>query len=89
MTQVILSPINIDQIGEIVEISLRKVIDENQSKKPPQDERLTRHEVCALYKISLPTLHKAMREGLPFEKIYRKTIFRRQEIDQYFRNKKG
>jgi len=61
---------------------------ERQSKES-KDERLTRLEVCNLYKISFPTLHKCMHNGLPFEKVGRKTLFRREDVDQYFKEIKN
>jgi excisionase family DNA binding protein len=58
-----------------------------KQSREAKDERLTRAEVCSLYKISLPTVHECMKKGLPFEKVGRKTLFRREEVDNYFRNK--
>jgi hypothetical protein len=54
---------------------------------PQEDERETRDEVCARLKISLPTLHAEMKRGLPFEKIGRKTLFRRGTTNEYFQQK--
>ena len=62
-----------------------------ETRKPTHDEheRLTRVQVCNLYKISLPTLHDQMKKGLPFEKIGRKTVFKRSEVDKYFSGRRG
>ena len=56
---------------------------------PKSDERLTRREIRERYKISYPTIHKLMKEGMPFEKIGRKTVFRAEDIDKYITERKG
>lgn len=90
MQAVTITQITPIELETLIENSVNKVL--VQQNTPPhhsQDERLTRREVCALYKISLPTVHKSMREGLPFEKLGRKTLFRREQVDSYFRNKRA
>lgn len=62
---------------------------EGQKPTHDADERLTRVQVGKLYKISLPTLHEMMKRGLPFEKVGRKTLFKRVEVDRFFASRKG
>lgn len=49
-----------------------------------KDQRLNRFEVASLIGISLPTLHKCMANGLPFQKVGRKTVFKKSEVEKYF-----
>jgi len=60
---------------------------DNNLENPP-DERLTRKQICSLYKISAPTLHDRMKKGLPYEKCGRKTLFRREDVDNFFKEKR-
>lgn len=60
-----------------------------QPEKFDQDERITRKEVCRLYKISLPTVHELMKKGLPYEKAGRKTLFKRSDVDAYFSERRA
>jgi excisionase family DNA binding protein len=48
-------------------------------------ERLTPAQVCAEYKVCKGTLHKLCKTGkLAFEKIGRKTLFQRADVDDCF-----
>ena len=49
------------------------------------DERQTRKDLSEMYKLSYPTIHALMKQGLPYEKVGRKTLFRRQEVDNFFK----
>lgn len=51
------------------------------------DERLTRAAIKNKYGISYPTIHAEMKRGLPYEKVGRKTLFRRADVDAYFQKK--
>ena len=61
------------------------ILEKIQEKEIPalNDNRLTREEVSHIYKISLPTVHKMMKQGLPYQKIGRKTIFRKEDIEKF------
>lgn len=53
-------------------------------------ERLTRKQVSQQYKISLGTIHNLMKAGkLAYEKVGRKTLFRREDLEICFTNKRG
>ena len=53
------------------------------------NQRITRKEVKETYRISYPTIHKLMHEGLPFLKIGRKTVFRVDDIENFLEERKG
>ena len=76
-----------DFVNQIVSEKLGK-----QVPPPPEiqeDERITRHQISELYKISLPTVHACMKHGLPYEKCGRKTLFIRKDVDAFFKSKKA
>ena len=77
------------ELKELIQETIQKAFDFNKRKdlNSESDERLTRKQVCDKFKISAPTLHKEMHNGLPFEKIGRKTVFRRADLDNYFQQK--
>jgi excisionase family DNA binding protein len=55
----------------------------DKQKPTPQNHTLTRFEVTAEYKFSLPTLHSLMKKGLPFHKVGKKTLFKREDLETY------
>jgi excisionase family DNA binding protein len=61
--------------------------------KPPDPnpfERITRKQITHDYKVSLGMIHNAMKRGdLPFEKVGRKTLFKRAEVEAWISNKKN
>lgn len=51
-----------------------------------QFERLTRKQVSEQYKICYGTIHNGMKQNkLSYEKLGRKTLFQRQEIEKWIR----
>lgn len=53
-------------------------------------ERLTRKQICEEYKISLGTIHNLMKRGeLPYDKVGRKTLFKREDIELCIKRKRG
>jgi len=83
-----MTTLSLDDIRELFRSELKTLLS-NLDNKPVlnSDERLTRKQVCALYKISYPTLHSCMSLGLAYEKIGRKTLFNRSEVDQFFKKR--
>jgi len=77
----------LDQRLSVIEELLIEIKHGGIRIQPPADERLTRQQVSNLYHMSLPTLHECMKRGLPYEKVGRKTLFRREDVDRYFQNK--
>ncbi|MEQ9287237.1 MAG: helix-turn-helix domain-containing protein [Cyclobacteriaceae bacterium] len=58
-------------------------------KHPNPNERLTRRKVREEYSVSYATIHKLMRSGdLKYEKIGRKTLFRRESVEACFSGSK-
>ena len=52
------------------------------------NQRLTRKQVREEYNVSLGTIHNLMRQGkLHYEKVGRKTLFRREDVERCFTNK--
>lgn len=52
-----------------------------------KEDWLTIAQLAAKWQCSKPTIHKQMKLGLPFEKLGRKTLFRRGDVDNYFKQK--
>lgn len=58
---------------------------ERAELRPPHSEKLlTRMEVARAYKISLPTVSKQIKHGLPFIRVGRKYLFDADHTRQYF-----
>jgi excisionase family DNA binding protein len=76
----------LQKVDSLIEMysSLNNVKEE--SSQP--HERLTRKEVSDEYKISLGTVDNLKKDGkLSFEKLGRKTLFKRSEVEIYFQSK--
>ena len=76
-----------EEFNTILETSINNAINKafKELNQKSMDERLTRKQLCELYKISMPTLHTHMKKGLYYEKVGRKTLFKRVETDKYFK----
>lgn len=74
-------------IREIIKSELNAFAQLIHNKEPeyPQDERITIQELKELYKVSKPTIHKYMKQGLRYEKLGRKTLFVRSDVNTFFR----
>lgn len=71
-------------------VDLNQKIDNSKSEPVNPNERITRKQLSKEKNISLGTIHNLMKRGeLPYEKIGRKTLFRREDLENCFRNKKG
>jgi excisionase family DNA binding protein len=88
MQDIILSPIPLEQLVSVINETIRKSLEDYQKNQTSVDsnKRYTIADVCQLFSISKPTVHKHMHKGLPFEKIGRKTLFRSEEVDSYFKS---
>ena len=94
MNNIVFSTRNIDDFISDIANEVVKKIELWQIKQQPTpshpDERLSRKQLSKEKNISLGTIHNLMKKGeLPYEKIGRKTLFRRGDVEQYFLNKKG
>jgi len=86
--------INFNNLPEAVTLlfleinKLQQLVLEVQSTQNPINphERLTRKEVTQEYKICYATVHNLINQGrLRYEKIGRKTLFRREDLEECFR----
>lgn len=85
MENVFMTTFSEQEVRQMFKTELSEFFNHHQKQDlAPEDERLTRIGVCDLYKISFPTLHSLMKKGLPFEKVGRKTLFKRSLVDKYF-----
>lgn len=83
LPQAIAVLLNEVELVKQVALELKRI---NNSKTNP-NERLTRQEVSDEFKISLGTLHNLMKDGkLTFEKVGRKTLFKRAVVESYFQS---
>jgi len=90
MQAVTITQITPVEFEQLIESSLRKIISSQPNKDhTEQDERLTRKDIKRLYKISYPTIHSLMKQGLTFSKVGRKTLFKRSDVDKFFSQKRG
>lgn len=78
-----------EELRSMMQDVVKQALFSNKPEKFDGDERLTRKEICNLYKVSLPTVHACMKTGLPYEKCGRKTLFRRSDVDRFFASRKG
>jgi excisionase family DNA binding protein len=77
-----------DLVADLVKKEVDKILDSVKPDYSP-DQRITIDDICELYRISRPTVHAQMHKGLKFEKIGRKTVFNRQDVDEWFKAGKG
>lgn len=100
MTDILLSPVMNELLNELlnefdnlIQTSVKKALSEeyqnNIKSDNSDDERITRKDIKRIYKVSYPTIHSLMKQGLPFEKIGRKTLYKRSLVDKYFSQRKG
>ena len=80
--------LSIEERFDTIEDKISKLIALAEANLKPsetsENERLTRKDVGRIYKISMGTLHKLMRNGLEFHKVGRKTLFKRGTCESYF-----
>lgn len=93
MNNIVFSTRNIDDfIADVANEVVKKLelwnVKPQHSANP--NERITRKQVSKEKSISLGTIHNLMKSGkLPYEKVGRKTLFKREDVEQFFNNKKG
>lgn len=78
----------VDNVEKLL-ISLSENLAASGDTPSNPNERLTRIQVRQEFNISLGTIHNLMkRNELPYEKVGRKTLFKRQDVEKFFSNKK-
>ena len=76
----------LEKLSEVITI-LNKM---DAATKVDPNERLTISEFSVQYRISKATVHELMKtQKVSFEKIGRKTLFRRVDIEAYYQSKKA
>lgn len=79
----------VEQVESIL-ARLEKQLQESLPSQPNPNERLTRKQLTAEYNVSLGTIHNLMKKGLLiYEKVGRKTLFRREDVERCFKSKRG
>ena len=94
MNSLFLTTLSVPEIREMFRDEIEKYFQKNALNKKVSTvnphERITRQQVKQEYKISLAKIHKLMRSGeLSYEKVGRKTLFRREDVENCFTSKKG
>ena len=90
----LMKPISESELRTMLKEELTKYFQENplsvKVKTQNEHERLTRKQVCEEYKISLGTVHNLMKRGkLAYDKIGRKTLFKREDVERCINRKRG
>ena len=69
----------------------KQVQDEIKKSNVPNDEFLTANQVCEIFKISLSTLERYVRDGLKFSSKAKgcKRLFKRSEVETFKKIKNG
>jgi excisionase family DNA binding protein len=69
--------------------SLKTILSaQNKNSESNPQERLTRKEIKDQYKVCYATIHNLMKNGsLPYVKVGRKTLFKREDVESLFTNK--
>lgn len=83
--QVLLTQLNPNDLNEMIANGIKEhlpqIIEEHfKLKHLDEDKLLTRKEVCELLRLSYVSLHKKMKEGLPFKRAGRRVLFSKKEI---------
>lgn len=87
MENIILSTISIEELRNTIRECVHQTMAEIEfpAQVDNSNQRITISQVCDKFNISKPTLHKHMRLGLEYEKLGRKTLFRTEAVEHYFR----
>lgn len=85
--------ITVEDLSLLIQSAVQSAISElqlsMQSSNINLSERLTIAQLVGQYKISKATIHNLKKSGkLAFEKIGRKTLFMREDVEAYFNSKK-
>lgn len=83
--ELLLTQLNPNDLNEMIANGIKQhlpeIIEEHfRLKYKDVDEILSRKEVAELLRISYVTLHKKMKEGLPYKRAGRRVLFSKKEI---------
>ena len=87
MENLFLTSLSTPELAGIFRKELETFFRENPIALADPDQRLTIVQLSEQYQISKPTIHSLMKSGkLSFEKIGRKTLFRKSDVEKYFQS---
>lgn len=84
MSDILFSPIRLNELELLIENSLRKVLSVQETKRVPQQDKLiTRKEAAAMLCVTLPTLQSYTMSGkLQGYRMGRRVLYKREEVNQ-------
>jgi len=90
MTDILFSPIRLNELETLIQNSVRKALDESQSKKrdnqPDADELLTVQACAKFLNLSVPTIYgKISRNELPFMKKSKRVYFLKTDLIKFLK----
>jgi len=83
--ELLLTQLNPNDLNEMIANGIKQhlpqIIEEHfQLKHLDKDELLSRKELSELLKLSYVSIHKKMKEGLPYKRAGRRVLFSKKEI---------
>lgn len=73
--------LEVNELKELIEISVKKALEQKASKQEPETELLTRNQVSKLLGISLVTLTEWIKQGkIPALRIGTRVRFKKDEV---------
>jgi excisionase family DNA binding protein len=73
--------LEVNELQELIENSVKKVLEQNASKKEPETEFITRFEVAKMLQISLVTLTEWIKQGkVPALRIGTRVRFKKADV---------
>lgn len=82
---IILSSISTDDLIGLIERAVSNVISSRPTPKEEDEELLTRQEAAAFLSVSLPTLLKVTKAGLPYHRVGNKVRYKKGDLKEYTR----
>lgn len=93
MDKKVLISLPVEELQSIIVDCVNSCLERNQPKEVEPinpHERLTRKSIKEQYCVSYGTIHNAMKRGnLQYEKVGRKTLFKRTDVEEWIKKKGG
>jgi len=81
METIQINNLEVNELQELIETSVKKVLEQTVSKQEPETELLTRNEVAKMLQISLVTLTEWIKQGkVPALRIGTRVRFKKDEV---------
>ena len=83
MEKIMLSPITIDELATVIQMTVKREFEtiHNSQKPEPNNDYLSRKETCQILGISLPTLNDYTKKGLvPSYRIGARIRYKKEEV---------